>query len=159
MVALLALTILGTVIGTILAVEASAWMPHLGRRLVRSALSRFPDGLPAEVRARWAEEIEADFASFADRPWGGLVFAIGVRWRGARRLAVELAPRRIKATASRSKGKRTPPAAATASNRVPAGRVITSYKFFGGRPTLRYITLPEPTNLPEPTDEEGGGDE
>ncbi len=158
MVALLALTILGTVIGTILAVEASAWMPYLGHRLIRSALSRFPEGLPAEVRARWAEEIEADFASFADRPWGGLVFAIGVRWKGARRLAAELAPRRIKATASRSKSKHTPPPAA-ASDRVPAVRYVTSYKFFGGRPMPRYIRIPEPTNLPEPTSDEGEEDE
>jgi hypothetical protein len=88
---ILALTIVGTVVGTILALEAGAWMPYLSRALVRSTLGRMPVGLDPHIRARWTEEIEADLGAYADRPIGGLAFALRLRRRGGRRLAEQLA--------------------------------------------------------------------
>lgn len=133
---LLALTVIGTVLGSIVAVEASAWMPHLSRRILRSALSRLPADLPPEVRTRWIEEIQADFACFADRPVGGLVFALGVRRKGARRLAAELKPRRLPARVQ-GKGR-----IATATDTLPRYRWVPSYKSFGPYPSWpRYVRI------------------
>jgi hypothetical protein len=133
-VELLALTVIGTVVGTIVAVEASAWMPHLSRRVLRSALSRLPQDLPPEVRVRWIEEIEADFACFADRPWGGLAFALGVRRKGAKRLATELKPRPLRA---KGKGKVAPSAGP-----APRYQWVLSHKSFGLNPTMpRYVRV------------------
>jgi hypothetical protein len=89
--ALLAVSIIGTFIGTVLAVEAKAWAPHLSARLLRATIDRFPQGIDEEMRGRWSEEIEADLASYADRPLGGLIFALRLRRRGGKALAAELA--------------------------------------------------------------------
>lgn len=88
---ILVFTIIGTVIGTVLAIEAKAWMPYVGFRLVRATLERMPEGLEEQICSRWAEEIEADHAALADRPIGGLMFAVRLRLKGGRRLAGELA--------------------------------------------------------------------
>jgi hypothetical protein len=84
-------TIVGTIIGTILAVEARCWMPHVSFWLVRVTLAKLPDGLDGQIRSRWSEEIESDLASFDDRPLGGLLFALRLWRRGGRRLGAELA--------------------------------------------------------------------
>ena len=86
----LVLTIVGTLIGTVLAIEANAWMPHLSGWLVRRALAQMPKGLDQQMRSRWGEEIEGDLDSYSNRPLGGLIFAVGVACRGGRRLAAEL---------------------------------------------------------------------
>jgi hypothetical protein len=86
----LAITIVGTMIGTMLAIEAKAWMPYVSHRLVRSTLDRMPNELDEDMQSRWGEEIEADLASYGDRPLGGLVFAVGVARKGGRGLAAEL---------------------------------------------------------------------
>ena len=88
---LLLITVIATVIGTLLAIEAKAWMPYLSARILRGAIARFPEALARETRERWAEEIEADLAAYGDRPLGGLAFALRLRRRGGRRLAGELA--------------------------------------------------------------------
>lgn len=88
---LLAYTIVGTVIGTLLAIEAKAWLPYLSAGLVRSTLRKMPDALDHEFRSRWSEEIESDLASYDDRPLGGFLFALRLRRRGGKRLAAELA--------------------------------------------------------------------
>lgn len=87
----LAYTIVGTVIGTVLAIEAKAWLPYLTRALLRRTLDDLPDALDHQLRSRWSEEIEADLAQFDDRPLGGFLFALRLRWKGGRRLAAELA--------------------------------------------------------------------
>lgn len=87
---LLLITVIGTVVGTFLAIEAKAWMPYLSGKLVRFTLNRMPDELPDQSRSRWEEEIEGDLASYADRPLGGLVFAVNIARKGGRRLAAEL---------------------------------------------------------------------
>ena len=152
MVELLALTAIGTVIGTVVAAEASAWMPHLSRCVLRSALSRLSRDLPPEVRARWIEEIEADFACFSDRPWGGLAFALAVRRRGAKRLAEELKSRPLRAK-GRSK-------AAPGAGPAPRYRWVLSHKSFGLSPSMpRYVRIPvyEPEEAAEAEEPEGDG--
>jgi hypothetical protein len=79
------------VLGGVLAVELAAWIPHGSAWLVGRTLSRLPGALDGLTRDRWSEEIEADFATFADRPLAGLMFALRLRLRGARRLAAALA--------------------------------------------------------------------
>jgi hypothetical protein len=88
---LLLITIVGTFGGGLLVLEANAWMPYLSSKLLKGTLARLPEQLDATTRARWAEEIEADLAGYEDRPLGGLLFALGVRWRGGKDLAAELA--------------------------------------------------------------------
>jgi hypothetical protein len=88
---LLAITILGTFLGTVLAVEAKAWMPHLSACLVRATIARFPDGIDEDMRARWTEEIEADLAGYGDRPLGGILFGLRLRLKGGRELCAQLA--------------------------------------------------------------------
>jgi len=88
---LLVLTLAGTLIGTVLAVEAVAWLPYVSRALVAMALDEFPEDLSEDKTARWAKEIKADLASLEDRPIGGLYFAVGVCLKGGKRLAAELA--------------------------------------------------------------------
>jgi hypothetical protein len=88
---LLVLTLIATFLGTLLAVEAKAWMPYLAARLVRATIARFPGGLDEETASRWREEIEADLASYEDRPFGSLLFALRLRRRGGKALAAELA--------------------------------------------------------------------
>lgn len=83
-------TILGTVIGTILILEANAWIPYISRRVVRRVLGDLPKELPKAQRDRWVEEVEGDLESFADRPLGGLYFALGLWLRGGKRLSGEL---------------------------------------------------------------------
>jgi hypothetical protein len=90
-VEILILTIVGTVIGTLLAIEAKAWMPFLSRHLMRATFAHFPDGLDEPLVARWSEEIEADLHRYRDRPLGGLIFALRLRLKGGRDLAAELA--------------------------------------------------------------------
>lgn len=109
-VVLLIASILGTVIGTVLALEAWASVPHLGSSLVRNTIDRFPASVPEAERVRWAEELKADFATYEDRRLAGLVFAIRLRATGGRKLMAELA-------AARPSGKRT---AAPATKAVPA---------------------------------------
>jgi len=87
----LAYTIVGTVIGTVLAIETKAWLPYLSRRLLRRALAGMPGALEDRLRARWSEEIEADLAQFDDRPLGGLLLALRLLAKGGRGLAAELA--------------------------------------------------------------------
>jgi hypothetical protein len=87
---LLLITILGTAIGTMLAVEAKSWMPYLSARLVRSTLDGMPADLDGEMLSRWREEIEGDLNSYLDRPLAGLLFSLRLRRRGGRRLAAEL---------------------------------------------------------------------
>jgi hypothetical protein len=87
-----------TLLGSILALEARAWLPHLSRRLVSRAMKKFPRELPLHLRKRWTEEIEADLASFHDRPLSGLVFAFRVWLKGGRDLAAELALQQAMAT-------------------------------------------------------------
>lgn len=87
---LLLITIIGTVIGTLLASEAKAWLPRLSLRLLRHTLSGLPRELPAESKRRWVEEIEADLLDYEARPLGGFAFAFRVYRRGARDLAAEL---------------------------------------------------------------------
>jgi hypothetical protein len=91
MIVLLAIAIVGTFVGGLLVLEANAWLPYSSSRLLGRTLARLPEGLDAATRARWSEEIEADLASYEDRPLGGLLFALRVRRRGARDLAAELA--------------------------------------------------------------------
>jgi hypothetical protein len=87
---LIVLTV-ATLLGTLLALEAKAWMPHLGRWLVARAIARFPSEIDPSVRQRWEQEIRVDFAEFSDRPLGGLLFASRVLLKGGRDLAAELA--------------------------------------------------------------------
>jgi hypothetical protein len=86
----LVVTAIGTALGTILAVEAQAWMPHLSKRLLRKAISRLDVDLSPERRGRWVEEIEADFDTYEGRPVGGLVFAIRLRLSGTKDLVRQL---------------------------------------------------------------------
>jgi hypothetical protein len=88
---LLGVTILGTFVGTLTAVEAKAWLPTISARLLRATVAHFPTELPTETRARWIEEIEADLGSLADRPFGGVLFALRLRLKGGRDLAAQLA--------------------------------------------------------------------
>jgi hypothetical protein len=88
---LLLITIFGTFAGTMLALEAKAWAPQVSARVLRVAVGRFPAELEEEVRSRWTEEIEADLASYDDRPLGGLLFVLRLLCRGGRELAAELA--------------------------------------------------------------------
>lgn len=138
MVELLILTAVGTVVGSIAAVEASAWVPYLSRRLLGSALARLQQDLPPEVRDRWVEEIEADFAAFSDRPWGGLGFALGVRRKGARRLAAELKPRRSRLFGFRSRAKRV----RRPRPEVVEYRWVQSTKISIGTSHPRYVRIP-----------------
>ncbi|HEX5929425.1 MAG TPA: hypothetical protein VFY48_08530 [Solirubrobacterales bacterium] len=85
------LLVVGTAIGTVLAMEAWASAPHVGAWLVRGTIGGFPDAVPRGDRVRWAEEIEGDFATFRDRRLAGLVFALRLRIKGGRKLAAELA--------------------------------------------------------------------
>ena len=87
----LLVTILGTIVGTVLAIEARAWLPHFSAWVLRKTLEGLPRKLDETLRKRWAKEIEADLASYQDRPVGGLIFAMRVRAKGARDLAAELA--------------------------------------------------------------------
>jgi hypothetical protein len=80
-----------TLLGSVLAVEARAWLPHLSRWIVSRTMKQLPKALSRELRERWTEEIEADLASFHDRPLSGFVFALRLRLKGARDLAAELA--------------------------------------------------------------------
>jgi hypothetical protein len=82
---------LATLLGTLLALEAKAWLPFLSRRLIAGAVARFPADLRADDRDRWRREIESDLAAFDDRPLGGLAFALRVRFKGGKDLAAELA--------------------------------------------------------------------
>lgn len=84
-------TVLGTVVGTVLALEAWSSVPHVGRALVRSTIEGFPAAVPEEQRQRWGEELEADFLMYDERRLAGLAFAIRLRVRGGRSLAGELA--------------------------------------------------------------------
>jgi hypothetical protein len=86
----LSITILGTLLGTLLALEAKAWIPYLSTWLMRTALAGMPEQLNANERSRWGEEIEADLTDYSERPLGGLVFALNLRRKGGRRLAAEL---------------------------------------------------------------------
>lgn len=95
LVAMFVVTLIATVVGTVLAFEAQAWAPHVTRRLLRKAFAQFPGDLPADMRARWTEEIEADVAGFDDRPLGGLAFAFRLWRRGGPELAGELALRQV----------------------------------------------------------------
>jgi hypothetical protein len=87
---LLVITIIGTFVGTVAAVEFKAWAPYVSRRLLRSAIARFSVDLPAATRERWTEEIEADLESLMDRPLAALVFALRLRLRGGRGLVAQL---------------------------------------------------------------------
>ncbi|MFP5388410.1 MAG: hypothetical protein ACLGG5_03830, partial [Thermoleophilia bacterium] len=87
---LLLITIIGTALGTLLALEAKSWMPYLSARLVRSTVDGMPPELDGEMRSRWREEIEGDLSSYLERPLAGLLFALRLRRRGGRRLAAEL---------------------------------------------------------------------
>jgi hypothetical protein len=93
-------TLVATIVGTAFALEAQAWAPHLSRRLLRATFGGFPPQLPAQLRDRWIEEIEADAASFEDRPLGGLAFSLRLWRRGGRALAAELALREMIETES-----------------------------------------------------------
>ncbi len=88
---LIVATIVGTAIGTVLAMEAWASAPHVGGWLMRGTIDGFPETVPAGDRARWAEELGGDFATFEDRRLAGLAFALRLRIKGGRRLAGELA--------------------------------------------------------------------
>lgn len=79
------------VVGGVLAVEFTAWVTHGSAWLVARTVSCLPEQLDDSTRERWSEEIEADFAELADRPLAGLMFALRLRLRGARRLAAALA--------------------------------------------------------------------
>jgi hypothetical protein len=70
MIVLLAIAIVGTFVGGLLVLEANAWLPYSSSRLLGRTLARLPEGLDAATRARWSEEIEADLASYEDRPSG-----------------------------------------------------------------------------------------
>lgn len=87
---LLTITILGTAVGTLVALEAKSWMSYLSAKLVRSTLDTMPAELDGEIRSRWREEVEGDLDSYADRPFAGLLFSLRLRRRGGRRLAAEL---------------------------------------------------------------------
>jgi uncharacterized membrane protein YccC len=87
-------TIIGTLIGTVIAMvfvsEGGGALTRLNRRIVHRVLSQLPDELPEPLRQRWSEEIEADLESFSKQPLRGLWFALRLRQQGARRLAAEL---------------------------------------------------------------------
>jgi hypothetical protein len=87
---LFAVTVVATVVGTVLALEAQAWAPYVSRHLVRLVVARLRAEMPSHLRERWVEEIEADAASFADRPLGGLIFSLRLWRKGGRDLAGEL---------------------------------------------------------------------
>lgn len=123
---ILILTIVGTVIGTVLAIEAKAWMPYVGSRLVRGTLERMPRGLEEQMRSRWAEEIEADHATLADRPVGGLVFAVGLCLKGGRRLAAELALQEAVAPLSASKVEQQHPFAWSSAEQLKTEELLTT---------------------------------
>lgn len=91
---LLLYTILGTLIGTVIAMvlisEGGASIVRLSSRIVDHVLSEMPDELPEQLRQRWSEEIRADLATFSREPLGGLRFALKLRRQGGKRLAAEL---------------------------------------------------------------------
>lgn len=80
-----------TLLGSVLAFEVRAWLPHVSRYLISQAMKQIPKELSTNLRERWTSEIEADLASFHDRPLSGFVFALRVRLKGGRDLAAELA--------------------------------------------------------------------
>lgn len=94
---LLAVSIVGTLVGAALVLGGRACTLWLSERLLRATLVCLPENLDAEVRARWSEEFEADLASYADRPISGLVFALRARQKGCRGLVPELVPQRTPA--------------------------------------------------------------
>jgi len=87
-------TVLGTVIGTAIAMllisEGGGSLTRLSRRIVERVISEFPEELPEQLRRRWSEEIRGDLETFARAPIRGLLFARKLRREGARRLAAEL---------------------------------------------------------------------
>ncbi|HEY3491372.1 MAG TPA: hypothetical protein VGK43_00370, partial [Solirubrobacterales bacterium] len=87
---ILLVTVIATVVGTILALEAWAWVPHLSSQLLRRTIDSLSEGLPPDQSARWAEEVEADFETYQSRRIGGLVFAVRFRLSGGRGLLEEL---------------------------------------------------------------------
>lgn len=88
---LLLVTVVGTIVGTVLAMEAWASTPHMSRWLLRKTVSRFPADLPEVLADRWAKELDADLASFEDRRIVGLLFALRLRLKGGPTLAAQLA--------------------------------------------------------------------
>lgn len=62
---------------SLLSDEARAWLPHLARWLVRSAVRR----LQEEERDRYEEEWLAELAAWSDRPLSALGKAAHIRWR------------------------------------------------------------------------------
>lgn len=87
---ILLVTVIATVVGTVLALEAWAWLPHLSQRLLRKMINRLPEELPEDLASRWSEEIEADFETYQGRRIGGLVFAVGLWVNGGRKLLDQL---------------------------------------------------------------------
>lgn len=120
-----AVTVVATVAGTVLALEAQAWAPYLSRYLLRQAMARLQADVPNSLRDRWVEEIEADAASFGDRPLGGLVFCVRLWRKGGRELAGELALREAYASQSQAA---SPASTETLVLRVPHdGKIVTFY--------------------------------
>ncbi len=73
------------IVVTLLTEETRAWLPHVTRALVRSAVRR----VPPDHRDRYEEEWLAEVAAYSDRPLTAVVRACGVR-HGARRTGGEL---------------------------------------------------------------------
>lgn len=61
---------------SLLSGEVRAWVPHLARRLVRSAARQ----LPPDARERYERDWLAELAAWEDRPLSALVKAAHIRW-------------------------------------------------------------------------------
>jgi hypothetical protein len=117
-------------------------VPYVSRKLVRSMLAEMPEGLDRQTRSRWVEEIEADLASYDDRPLGGLTFAIRLRRRGGRQLAAELMLNQVLLN-SKSKDQPENPLAPVQARLIKAqifsGHQVLTYQVKSG-PLIEQIT-------------------
>jgi lipopolysaccharide/colanic/teichoic acid biosynthesis glycosyltransferase len=62
---------------SLLADEIRAWLPYLGRRLIRSAARH----LPVDTQASYERDWLAELAAWEDRPLSALAKAVHIRWK------------------------------------------------------------------------------
>ena len=142
---------LATLLGTLLALEAKAWLPYVGRWLIAGTTRHFPDGIDVATRERWLREIEADFETFGDRPLGGLLFALRVRLKGGRDLAAELAlAEKIEEAEDSTEPSISPalPNFAAAVNDEFIDGILGYFDFFGSMPADRMETAAQLLRTP-----------